>query len=202
MKKKCLALLVSVSAAMGSIAMAAPANAGENPPAHVDSSLTAHDQEFDKCAGDSSPEVEARVTSLGSELGPGISQEVNKAELATINEGLNKAGRSQVPEETVALRYLDTGETVAVDESGEALVYLDDAAEGPTMTTFSVGDEIKKVVGGCLGVGVVGGTTWKALGEDVLVQLTRWDTAVKFVVRRVGLLGAVSCMGGIVWQYI
>ncbi|MEJ4112936.1 hypothetical protein ACGE24_07640 [Corynebacterium kroppenstedtii] len=70
------------------------------------------------------------------------------------------------------------------------------------ITTYSVHDEIKAVVGACLGVGVVGGTTWKALGEDVLVQLTTWRGAVKFVVRRIGLAAAVSCMGGIVWHYI
>lgn len=66
----------------------------------------------------------------------------------------------------------------------------------------SLMDHIKKVVGGCLGIGVGGATSWAAIGEGVLAKFYQWDTAIKFVVRRIGVVGAVSCMGGIVWNYI
>lgn len=59
-------------------------------------------------------------------------------------------------------------------------------------------EHIKKVVGGCLGISTDATSFW----GGVIEQITRWDKAVKFVVRRIGVLGAVSCMGGIVWQYI
>lgn len=70
------------------------------------------------------------------------------------------------------------------------------------VNTYGVSDEVKKVVAACLGLGVVGGTAWKTIGEDVIRQLTNWETATKFVIRRIGVAGALSCMGGIVWRNI
>lgn len=98
---------------------------------------------------------------------------------------------------------------MGLDNDGGITATLDDAkqdvqvrAANDPSTWDKVHEEIKRAVGACLGVGVQGGTTWAALGENVLVQLTSWRTAVQFVVRRIGLAAAVSCLGGIVWEYV
>ncbi|HCT3317791.1 hypothetical protein [Corynebacterium striatum] len=46
------------------------------------------------------------------------------------------------------------------------------------------------------------GTTGAIDKNGNVIQMTSWRTAVKFVIRRIGLMAAVSCMGGIVWHYV
>ncbi|MFW9239209.1 hypothetical protein [Corynebacterium striatum] len=162
---------------------------------------------FEECQSGGYAGDRAKETSLGEGTGPGKSEELSSDELKQANEGLAKAGRGTLPDSTVALRYYDDGTTGAIDKNGNVIQKLNDtdnvSSDGAgAVTTYSVHDEIKSVVGACLGVGAGGGTTWKALGEDVLIQLTSWRTAVKFVIRRIGLMAAVSCMGGIVWHYV
>lgn len=59
-------------------------------------------------------------------------------------------------------------------------------------------EHIKKVIAGCLGVQPGTFTVWGVLEAT----FKSWDKAVKFLVRRIGVLGAVTCLGGIVYQYL
>lgn len=164
---------------------------------------------FQECLSSTTEDNKADQTELGDNLGKGISEKVSPQLLRKINDGLSSAGRDKLPENTVALRYLDSGKTVGVSSDGKITASLDDGKRDVAVRTpgdpnagNSVHDEIKRAVGACLGIGTQGATTWAALGEGVLAELASWETAVKFAVRRIGVVAAVSCLGGIVWEYI
>lgn len=100
----------------------------------------------------------------------------------------------------------------AYDANGEAVpTYF--TIDGKTITQVVEHDErfeygivadptlrqhIKKVIAGCLGVQPGTLTVWGVLES----HFKSWDKAVKFLVRRVGVLAAVSCLGGIVYEYL
>lgn len=100
----------------------------------------------------------------------------------------------------------------AYDANGEAVpTYF--TIDGTTITQVVEHDErfeygivadptlkqhIKKVIAGCLGVQPQTLTVWGVLEAN----FKSWDKAVKFLVRRVGVLAAVSCLGGIVYEYL
>ncbi len=151
----------------------------------------------------------AKETSLGSELGEGISEVVTEELREMVNQGLSSAGKNALPEETAALRYLLDGRILAVDAAGnqtaevsstssDESVLNPDASKEPSMLPADLWDEVKRIVGACLGFGGAGGMGFE--------KLVRWlgnpMNAAKFVIRRIGLVGAVSCIGGIIWSYI
>ncbi|WP_229053444.1 hypothetical protein [Aeromicrobium sp. Leaf350] len=121
---------------------------------------------------------------------------VSASELLMINAGLTTAGRAPLPTDTVALR--DSGESFAAVTSAGSLVERTAEDEPATAARGVIPKKIKEVVAACLGVSVAATGFWAAIVE----QLTSWKKAVKFVVRRLGVVGAVSCMGGIVWKYL
>lgn len=59
-------------------------------------------------------------------------------------------------------------------------------------------EHIKKVIAGCLGIQPATFTVWGVLEAT----FSSWDKAVRFLVRRIGILAAVTCLGGIVYQYL
>ena len=114
-----------------------------------------------------------------------------------INETL---GYEAIPESAAALQY--NGDNVDVlDENGDVIpVDIDQqASNAPTIQAQSAGDEIKRVVGACLGIDFFGAVgAWEAIES----QVNSWDKAAKFVLRRVGLIGAISCGGGVFAEYL
>lgn len=114
-----------------------------------------------------------------------------------INETL---GYEAIPESAAALQ--SNGDNVDVlDENGDIIpVDIDQQASNvPTIQARSAGDEIKRVVGACLGIDFFGAVgAWEAIES----QVNSWDKAAKFVLRRVGLIGAISCGGGVFAEYL
>lgn len=148
-----------------------------------------------------------KATDLGSNLGTGISEKLNAETLATVNASLVQAGKKPLPSNVVAMRYLNSGKIHALNAAGESVRTLGSSS---TMTVRA-GDrlnvaqpagwlhpQVKKIIGACLGFGGAGG-----MGFEALVRyLSTPANAVKFVIRRIGIAGAISCVGGIIWLYI
>lgn len=151
----------------------------------------------------------AQPSTLGSHLGPGTSETLTDELRVVTNQGLTSIGRSPLPNDAAALRYLNNGRIVAVDSSGSVTMEISKPDLAPwaakrqdqLMKTYpknGIINEVKRIVGACLGFGGAGGMGFE--------QLVRWlsnpVTAAKFVIRRIGLVGAISCIGGIIWSYI
>lgn len=143
-------------------------------------------------SGDSAVPDQTTSTAAGKET-----EHLSPGDRASINEAL---GHEAIPENAVALQY--NGDTVDVlDEEGSVIpVDIEQAqATTPTVAARSAGDEIKRAVGACLGVDFFGSVgAWEAIES----QVKTWDKAAKFVLRRVGLVGAISCGGGVFAEYL
>lgn len=88
-----------------------------------------------------------------------------------------------------------------LDADGNKLpVDITKASKGaPTVQTYAVSDEIKRAVGACLGIDFYGAVgAWEAIES----QINTWQNAAKFVLRRVGLIGAIACGGGVFAEYL
>lgn len=153
---------------------------------------------------------QASVTEIGADLGSGISEELTAESHSEINRFFSQRGLNKIPSSAVALRYLDTGDVVALDETGTVLetyegisiavsevTDIEDSA-GKYMTRGVLHPEVKRIIGACLGIGGAGGV----LMEDIVQQFNSPAKAAKFVVRRLGLFGAISCAGGVIWEYV
>ncbi|QPK83158.1 hypothetical protein G7Y29_10060 [Corynebacterium qintianiae] len=69
----------------------------------------------------------------------------------------------------------------------------------PSITFYGIlPDEVKRIIGACLGF------SWESgpLAEAIFREVYDVRTAVKFVIRRIGLGAAIGCVGGIIWEYI
>lgn len=143
-------------------------------------------------SGDSTVPDQTTSTATGKET-----EQLSPGDRASINETL---GYEAIPENAVALQY--NGDTVDVlDEEGSVIpVDVEQGqATSPTIGTRGAGDEIKRVVGACLGIDFFGAVgAWEAIES----QVNSWDKAAKFVLRRVGLIGAISCGGGVFAEYL
>lgn len=165
---------------------------------------------FEECEKTGATAVE---TTLGSELGNGASELLTDSARATINSSLVASGKSPLNEDTAALRYLDDGSIFEIGADGAAILQLSASTaghfggiasgpalnNGPTFGTQAfLHPEVKRIVGACLGFGGAGGMGFEALvrylGDPV--------NAAKFVIRRIGIAGAISCVGGVIWEYI
>lgn len=180
-------------------------SATENPKAPLsgNSSVANYDQ-FDCTTEGSSP---TQSSDLGANLGPGITEVIPKESIGTANKVLAKAGFGKIPEGAVALRHLDTGDVLAIDSQGNVLNNLGKlsanlAAGAPQHQAAGFGGwihpEVKRIIGACIGIGVTGGIS----AETVVQMFNTPSKAAKFVVRRLGVFGAISCAGGIIWEYI
>lgn len=124
-------------------------------------------------------------------------EDISPADREEINETL---GDEAIPEEAAALRF--NGDTVDVlDEDGTVIpidrgqLTVNDGQIQPQ----GVGDEIKRTVGACLGIDFAAHVgAWEAIES----QVNSWDKAAKFVLRRVGLVAAISCGGGVFAEYL
>ncbi len=96
------------------------------------------------------------------------------------------------------MEYRTDGSVVGYLSDGTTYQRSAAALENNPALRSGVVDEIKRVVGACLGVSLATTGFW----ASIEAELTSWDRAAKFLVRRLGVLGAVSCAGGIIWEYI
>lgn len=156
---------------------------------------------FDECEASGTTAVE---TNLGSQLGTGASELLTEATRSTISSSLIAAGKTPLNERTQALRYLNDGSIYEVDASGAvvsqlSLSSLSSIKKDSTASTDAIlHPEVKRIIGACLGFGGAGG-----MGFEALVRyLGNPVNAAKFVVRRIGIVGAISCVGGVIWLYI
>ncbi|GAA1353246.1 hypothetical protein [Falsarthrobacter nasiphocae] len=146
---------------------------------------------------------------LGAHLGAGVSERITTEQAKVISDVFVSSGRAALPDGTVALRHLDSGDLVAVDALGTPLAtYLEatlsarDTAlpetEDDTQAEGIIHPEVKRIIGACLGIGVPGAIS----AETVIRWFNTPQKAAKFIVRRLGVFGAISCAGGIIWEYI
>lgn len=172
---------------------------------------------FQPCQGVRNGSI-PRVINVGESLGAGVTESLTPQMRLEIRRGLVGSGRPD-PRNLFAVRHLDSGEILLLDEQGRVISRLgghhaDSSGAvgfgpvrrdrdrpgdpGPGNPGINYRKEVKRIVGACLGVGSVSGMTFE--------QLVRWlatpSTAVKFVVRRIGLAAAVGCIGGIIWEYL
>lgn len=94
--------------------------------------------------------------------------------------------------EAVPTHFTISGKTIT------QVVEHDESFEYGIVADPTLRKHIKKVIAGCLGVQADTFTVWGVLEAT----FTSWNKAIKFLVRRIGLLGAVSCLGGIVYEYL
>jgi len=111
---------------------------------------------------------------------------------------LASAGNKQIPTGTTALEYRTDGSVIGYMADGSTYQRSAATLEGNPMLRAGIVDEIKRTVAACLGVSLTATGFW----ASIEAELTIWDRAAKFLVRRLGVLGAVSCAGGIIWEYI
>lgn len=153
----------------------------------------------DKAANAETPAAAEEITTDGPHI-----EELDQATISEFNKGLSAAGAELIEPGTTALEYQPDGSVIGHKSDGST--YQRHAAgsaptELPAQKVATAGlipQEIKDVVGACLGISAGATGLWAGIAE----QVGSWDKAVKFVVRRVGVVAAVSCMGGIVWHYI
>ena len=211
---KYLKLLV-FSVALGIVGMLVPATA--NAVELIDSVESTSVNEFRPCFQGNSHEISAEVTSLGDDLGDGISETVTEEVRAVVNKGLVGSGENPLPDEAAVLRYMSDGRILAIDSNGHQVTQVsgpssnsvsnqsslpagsgESSASGMNVSPQGIFNEVKRIIGACLGFGGAGGMGFE--------QLVRWlgnpVNAAKFVIRRIGIVGAISCIGGIIWEYI
>ena len=145
--------------------------------------------------------------SLGSNLGPGISESIDPSTLKIINHSRETAGKQKLPTSVAAMRYMDSGEILTLDKRGRVIEKLASGADAPVAGISGIGvaqpaallhPEVKRIIGACLGFGGAGG-----MGFEALVRyLTTPANAITFVIRRIGIAGAISCVGGVIRLYI
>lgn len=142
-------------------------------------------------------------------------------QLTEINAALEAVGEKPVGASASKLKYFDDGRVLAIAGSGKTVTVLSTgnstvesvnaatrsasatpATEGSAAENMAarrvIPKEVKKIIGACLGFGSTGALSFEALVQ----KLATPANAAKFVVRRLGVFGAVSCAGGIIWKYL
>ncbi|OZD19484.1 hypothetical protein CH253_15800 [Rhodococcus sp. 06-156-3C] len=125
-------------------------------------------------------------------------EQIDAERLVLFNDQLAAAGNEQILTGTVALEYRTDGSVVGYLADGTTYERSAAALENNPLLRAGIVEEIKRVVAACLGVSLTATGFW----ASIEAELTSWDRAAKFLVRRLGVLGAVSCAGGIIWEYI
>lgn len=173
----------------GSLALAAPASATQM----VGSNGSA------QTAGSAAPADEITNEPRAEET-----ERLDGNKRQTLNKDLERSGRAPVGSEVYSLKYLGDGSVQALDSSGkmtrELISPYEDLRTGTQGNMTAQGwmnPEVKRIIGACLGFGGAGGMSFEALVQ----KLATPKNAAKFVIRRLGVFGAVSCAGGIIWEY-
>lgn len=173
----------------GSLAFAAPASAMQT----ASSNGSAQEAESAAPADEVTNERKAEQT-----------ERLDEKKRRDLNKGLSKSGRAPVDSDVHSLKYLGDGSVQALDSNGKVTRELIAPYEGlgagtqGNMTTQGwMHPEVKRIIGACLGFGGTGGLTFEALVQ----KLATPKNAAKFVIRRLGVFGAVSCAGGVIWEY-
>lgn len=136
-------------------------------------------------------------------------ESLTTTERKVLNDGLSVSGAEPVGANVTDLRYNVDGSVDALTADGEVDRVIISAIEPSNAISFAspqkgfvtqglVHPEVKRIIGACLGFGSTGGLSFEALVQKYATP----QNAVKFVVRRIGVFGAVSCAGSIVWMYI
>jgi hypothetical protein len=121
---------------------------------------------------------------------------VSEGDVAALNASLTEQGRNPLPAGTAGFQISDDATVTIVDATGQV---LDRQPTSTAPQARGVTDEIKRVVGACIGIDFFGAVgAWEAIES----QVDSWDKAAKFVLRRVGLIAAISCGGGIFAEYL
>lgn len=122
---------------------------------------------------------------------------LSSADIQTINR---TSGHQVIPARAKALRY--DGGNVQLLDSNNAVIPADTSGikrEGGDLTFRNAGDEIKRAVVACLGINFFSAVSaWAAVESAV----SNWRSVAKFVLRRVGLVAAISCGGGVFAEYL
>ncbi|GAA2970133.1 hypothetical protein ACFO7V_18310 [Glutamicibacter bergerei] len=137
---------------------------------------------------------------LGDELGAGITEKMTSESLKALNDSRIKQGEKALSADVEALRYFESGKIVALDSSGNIIAEISsaDSRTSKVSQVASASSEAKRIIKACLGVGINGGLTF----ENIVQMFNTPAKAAKFVVRRIGIIGAISCVGGVIWEYI
>ncbi|MBG9332597.1 hypothetical protein I4J42_01695 [Corynebacterium belfantii] len=177
--------------ALTSSAIAPVAFAQAEPaPVTVDQTIQSHET-FQECANSPGNEVPEALP-IGLEYGPGITESLTDE----LKVNLEANGKS-VPSEASAIRHLDDGQSIYLNSDGKSAGELT-----PKNSTRAkrglIPQKAKEIIGACLGF------SWESgpLAEVIFREVTSVKTAVKFVIRRIGLGAAIGCVGGIIWHYI
>ncbi|WP_146114050.1 MULTISPECIES: hypothetical protein [unclassified Arthrobacter] len=212
MFKKRVVMLCS-GVLVGTLLVAAPSSAlaAESPtvpsvavgqPKSVALDLTSN--RFEDCP---TTNIEApKASKLGDNLGPGITEEFDTATLVVINKSRIAAGEPAFGVNVKAMRYFDSGRIATLSAKGTIIEEVSPAYSNTQNLVSStiaqpagwLHPEVKRIITACLGVGSHGAATF----ELFLQELATPKNAAKFVIRRLGVLGAISCAGGIIWEYL
>lgn len=177
---------VLVSSAVAPVAFA------QEEPASVAADEVIHSREaFQECANSPGNKVPEALP-IGLEYGPGITKPLTD-EL----KGKFEAHGKSVPGGASAIRHLDDGQSIYLNSDGKSVGELT-PKNSARVTRGLIPPEAKEIIGACLGVAWESG----AIAEAVFREVTLVQTAVKFVIRRIGLGAAIGCVGGIIWHYI
>ena len=197
-----LAGTILVAAPSGAFAATTPVAAPEQSTVATLNTSLDSPQQFEECMASG---IEApKAITLGSNLGPGISERIDKATLKVLNDSMPAGEQKPLPSNVYAMRYFDSGRIVALNKKGSVIQEISGATvsnnAGPQLFAARgiLHPEVKRIIGACLGFGATGGMSFEALVRYVSTPLK----AVQFVIRRIGIVGAISCVGGVIWLYI
>ena len=135
MRKKGLTMLCTATLT-GTFLVTGPAGAIAAPeahsPAHKSIPLSigpdTPPDHFEACAATG---IEApRAIALGESLGSGISEKIDKDTLKTLNGSLISSEKKPLPADVHAMRYLDSGRIVALNQTGDVIQESSAASTG------------------------------------------------------------------------
>ena len=171
MFKKPVVVLCS-GALVGSLLIAAPSGAFAAEPSAVSPALGSSANRtsvvdsllsdyFEECptTGTRAP----MTSSLGKNLGSGVTEELTPKMLLTINESRVAAGKAPLGKNVKAMRYFDSGRIVALNSNGEVISEVSSAYSTSSLNQSSgemilaqpasAKSEVKRFIKACFGLG-------------------------------------------------
>lgn len=103
------------------------------------------------------------TSSLGKNLGSGVTEEMTPKMLLTINESRVAAGKAPLGKNVKAMRYFDSGRIVALNSNGEVISEVSSAYSTSSLNQSSgemilaqpasAKSEVKRFIKACFGLG-------------------------------------------------